>query len=153
MRLYEIDNAIMECVDEETGDIVDVERLNALEMERDAKIESVCLWKKDLEAEAKAIDEEIKKLQARKKADENKVESLKSWVGYALNGVKFKTPKVAVSYRHSTATEFTGDVTALDDKYCTIKRTASLTAIKEALEQGETIEGARIVERESVIIK
>lgn len=153
MRLYEIDNAIMDCVDEETGDIVDIERLNALEMERDAKIESVCLWKKDLEAEAKAIDEEIKKLQARKKADENKVESLKSWVGYALNGVKFKTPKVTVSYRHSTATEFTGDVNSLREGLYKTEKKASLTAIKEALEQGEVIEGARLIEKESVIIK
>lgn len=153
MRLYEIDNAIMECVDEETGEVVDIDRLNALEMERDAKIESVCLWKKDLEAEAKAIGEEIKRLQERKRADENKAESLKSWVGYALSGAKFKTPKVSVSYRKSTSTEFDGDVNTLPDKYCTIKREVSKTALKEALDAGEVIEGARLVQKESVIIK
>lgn len=153
MKLYEIDNAIMECVDEETGEVVDIDRLNSLEMERDAKIESVCLWKKDLEAEAKAIDEEIKILQARKRTDEAKAEYLKKWVGMALNGVKFKTPRVSVSYRHSQATEYDGDIDKLDDKYCKIERKPSLTAIKEALEQGAEIEGARIVERESVIIK
>jgi hypothetical protein len=35
MKLYEIDNAIMDCVDMETGEIIDVERLSALQMERD----------------------------------------------------------------------------------------------------------------------
>lgn len=152
MKLFEIDEAIMNCVNED-GEVVDIDRLNALEMERDAKIESVCLWKKDLEAEAKAIDEEIKKLTQRKKTDEAKAEYLKKWVGMALNGVKFKTPRVTVSYRHSTATEFTGNVDSLRDDLCKIERKASLTAIKEALEQGEVIEGARIVEKESVIIK
>ena len=35
--LYEIDNEILECVDEETGEILDEEKLNALEMEREKK--------------------------------------------------------------------------------------------------------------------
>lgn len=152
MKLFEIDEAIMDCVNED-GEVVDIDRLNALEMERDAKIESVCLWKKDLEAEAKAIDEEIKKLQQRKKTDEAKAEYLKKWVGMALNGVKFKTPRVAVSYRHTTTTIFEGDVRTLPDRFCKITREPSKTAIKEALEQGEVIEGARIEEKESVIIK
>ena len=152
MKLFEIDQAIMDCVNED-GEVIDVDRLNELEMERDTKIESVCLWKKDLEAEAKAIDEEIKKLQARKKADENKIESLKGWVKYALGGIKWKTPRVSVSYRRTTSTIFDGDVNKLPDRFCKITREPSKTAIKEALEQGEVIEGARLEEKESVIIK
>ena len=30
MTLYEIDSAIMDCVDEETGEIIDLEKLEAL---------------------------------------------------------------------------------------------------------------------------
>lgn len=152
MKLFEIDQAIMDCVNED-GEVIDVERLNELEMEREAKIEAVCLWKKEFDAEAKALDEEIKKLQQRKKIDVSKSDYLNKWVGMALNGTKFKTPRVAVSYRHSTATEFDGDVNDLAEEYCTIKKTPSLTAIKEALENGVVIDGARLVERESVIIK
>ena len=44
--LYEIDADIMGCVDTETGEIVDIERLKALEMERDAKIEGVIFMEK-----------------------------------------------------------------------------------------------------------
>ena len=153
MRLYEIDNAIMDCVDEETGDVIDVERLESLEMERDIKISNIACWVKDLQAESKAIKEEIDKLQARKKADENKAESLKNFLAYYLNGVKFKDARASISYRHSTSTEFTGDVNSLRDDLCKVERKASLTAIKQALEQGEVIEGARLVEKESVIIK
>ena len=99
MKLFEIDQAIMDCVNED-GEVIDVDRLNELEMERDTKIESVCLWKKDLEAEAKAIDEEIKKLQARKKADENKIESLKGWVKYAVSSGKHRGCRYHTGVQH-----------------------------------------------------
>ena len=58
MKLYEIDAAIMECIDLETGEIVDADRLTALQMEREQKLENVALWIKDLDAEAKALKAE-----------------------------------------------------------------------------------------------
>ena len=66
--LYEIDNEILACVDAETGEILDTERLDALQMEREAKLEGVALWEKDLTAEANAVKEEADKLMARKRA-------------------------------------------------------------------------------------
>ena len=41
MKLYEIDEAIMACIDAETGEIIDADKLDKLTMERDAKIENV----------------------------------------------------------------------------------------------------------------
>ena len=46
--LYEIDNAILD----ETGEIIDGERLSELKIERDKKIESVALWYKNLMSDA-----------------------------------------------------------------------------------------------------
>lgn len=37
MNLYEIDNAILECVDQETGEIIDTDKLTSLQMARDEK--------------------------------------------------------------------------------------------------------------------
>ena len=37
MKLYEIDEAIMACVDAETGEIVDAEKLEALLIEKEEK--------------------------------------------------------------------------------------------------------------------
>ena len=54
MNLYEIDAAITACIDPETGEVLDEEALNALHMERSAKVESVALWIKNLNAEAAA---------------------------------------------------------------------------------------------------
>ena len=67
MKLYEIDNAILECIDMETGEVIDAEKLDALNIERDAKIENVVLWIKDLKAEAEAIKAEKLTLAERQK--------------------------------------------------------------------------------------
>ena len=102
MTLYEIDNAILSCTDQETGEIIDQEALDALQMEREKKLEGVALWIKDLRAEADAIANEVKSLTARKKAAENKAERLKAWLAGALEGEILKTSKVRVSYTHNT---------------------------------------------------
>ena len=102
MTLYEIDNAILACVDRETGEIIDPEALDALQMEREKKLEGVALWVKDLKAEAEAIGNEVKALTARKKAAENKAERLKAWLAGALEGEILKTSKVRVSYTHNS---------------------------------------------------
>ncbi|MBP0986458.1 MAG: siphovirus Gp157 family protein, partial [Oscillospiraceae bacterium] len=88
--LYEIDQDILDCVDVETGEILDTEKLDALQMERETKLEGVALWVKDLKAEAAAVKEEADKLTARKKALDNKIEGLKTWLLYALKGDKLK---------------------------------------------------------------
>ena len=41
MKLYEIDEAILNCIDTETGEIIDADQLDKLTMERDTKIENV----------------------------------------------------------------------------------------------------------------
>ena len=102
MTLYEIDAAILACVDQETGEIIDPEALDALQMEREKKLENVALWVKDLKAEAEAIGNEVKALTARKKAAENKAERLKAWLAGALEGEILKTSKVRVSYTHNS---------------------------------------------------
>lgn len=152
--LYEIDADIMACVDMETGEIVDIDRLKALEMERDKKIEGVILWRKDMLAEAEAIKNEVKKLQDRIRPLENKAEQLKAYINYALEGQKFKTERCAVSYRKTTSVVI-DDPTKIPPKYLKdIKEDwISKTAIKEALEEGMTIDGAHQEEKQSIIIK
>ena len=75
MNLYEIDNAILNCVDMETGEIIDMGKLNALQMERAQKIENIGCWIKNLLSDADALDKEKKNLAARQKAAENKAAS------------------------------------------------------------------------------
>lgn len=153
MTLYEIDQQLLDCIDLETGEIIDAEKLTELTMERDEKIEKVALWIKELKAEAEALKAEKQSFADRQKAAENKIESLKKWLVDALNGEKFKTTKVAVSFRKTKSVDVP-DIFALDENYVKYAEpTADKAAIKKAIEAGETVKGAQLVENVSVSIK
>lgn len=158
MKLYEIDNAILDCIDLETGEVIDTERLDDLQMERVAKIENVALWIKDLKAESEAIKAEKMALAERQKVAENKAESLKNWLAYALDGQKFSTAKCAVSFRKTEKVEIS-DVGMIrlmkeHDELLTYKDPEpNKTAIKQALKDGLTVQGVQLVQNMSTIIK
>ena len=160
--LYEIDNEILACVDAETGEILDTERLDALQMEREAKLEGVALWEKDLQAEAAAVKEEADKLMARKRALDNKIQALKSWLLIALAGEKLKTPRCNVYQTHSTRVSVedeAGLVSFLQtlnepERFLRFKDPElRKDEIKKALKEGTIIPGASLEETESVVIK
>lgn len=158
MKLYEIDNAILDCIDLETGEVIDTERLDALNMERDAKIENVACWIKDLRAENEAIKSEKQKLDSRRKVNKNKIESLMGWLNYALNGTKFKTGKCAISFRTSESVEVTEEgLEALmkeHDELLTYKDPEpNKKAIKDAIKDGLSVAGVQLVQNVSTIIK
>ena len=153
MKLYEIDEAITKCVDAETGEIIDAEQLDKLYMEKEEKLENIALWIKDLKAEAEALKAEKMAFAERQKVAENKMESLKKYLAYALDGKAFKSTRASVSFRKSQAVEIT-DIYKLDENYLRYKEPeADKTAIKEALKAGKTVAGATLVENTSVIIK
>ena len=150
------------CVDAETGEILDAEKRDALEMERERKLEGVTLWVKDLSAEASAVKEEADKLTARKRALDNKITALKSWLLTALDGQKLKTPRCSVYYTHtpklSVADEekLIGFLKTLEEPEQFLRfREPELRKdeIKKALKEGTIIPGASLEETESVVIK
>lgn len=153
MKLYEIDQAIMDCIDMETGEVINEELLNGLQMERDAKIENVALWIKELKAEAEALKAEKMAFAERQKVAENKMESLKKWLAYALNGEKFKTVRASVTFRTTEKVEV-ADIFKLDENYVRYRDPeADKDAIKKAIKAGQVVAGATLVPSTSVIIK
>ena len=159
MTIYEIDNEIMNCVDMETGEVIDTDKLNDLQMERDAKIENVACWIKELKAEAEAIKNEKQALADRQRVAENKAESLKNWLAYALNGEKFKTSKCSISYRNSESVEVTEEgLEALmrehEDLLTYKTPEPNKKAIKDAIKNdGLTVAGVQLLQKTSTIIK
>ena len=164
MTLYEIEADILTCVDPETGEIIDPAKLDALQMERERKLENVALWVKDLRAEAEAIGNEVQALTARKKAAERKAEALKTWLGDALAGEIFKTPKVRVSYTHNSRLNVTDEKAAIEyiektfvDPEAYLKyQTPEIRkdALKTLIKAGENfIPGVSLEPTESVVIK
>ena len=158
MTIYEINEGILNCIDPETGEIIDIDKLNELELERDAKIENVACWIKELKAEAEAIKAEKLALAERQKVAENKAESLKKWLAYALDGQKFKTSKCSISYRKSESVEVTDEglsnLMKEHDELLTYKAPEpNKKAIKDALKDGLSVQGVRLGCNTSVIIK
>ena len=158
MTIYEINEEILNCIDLETGEIIDIDRLNDLQLERDGKIENVACWIKELKAEAEAIKAEKLALAERQKVAENKAESLKKWLAYALNGEKFKTAKCSVSFRKTESVEVTDEglsnLMKEHDELLTYKAPEpNKKAIKDALKDGLSVQGVRLECNTSVIIR
>ena len=160
--LYDIDQDILNCVDLETGEILDTEKLDALQMEREAKLEGVALWIKDMKAEATAVKEEADKLTARKKTLDNKIEGLKTWLLMALDGEKLKTPRCNVYQTHNQRVAVADEAKLISflqtleepEKFLRFKDPElKRDEIKKALKDGTIIPGAELEETESVVIK
>lgn len=160
MKLYEINNALMELFDPETGEITDTALWDALQLEREQKLEGVACWVKNLLADADAIKAEKDNLAAREKAARNKAERLTAWLEQALGGEKLNTAKCAVSYRRSEAVEIADEAAfvAYAQQECpdllTYKQPVpNKTAIKAALKDCREIAGVALVAKQNMSIK
>lgn len=152
MNIYDIKREIEACVDKETGEIIDAAKLDALQMERDEKIENVALWIKNLTAEAKAIKEERVALAKRQLAAENKALSLKAYLADALGGKKFQTAKCAVSFRTSQHIEI-AEGASIPDEFLKQTVTVDKAGLTKAIKEGGIIEGVALVEGQSILIR
>lgn len=152
--LWKIDQAILSCIDFETGEIIDIDALEALSMQREQKIENVALWIKNLAADAVAYDAEAKAFAQRKKEALEKIEKLKGFLAKATNGQEFSTTKCAVSFRKSKRVEvFNAD--AIPKAFLTekIEYSPNKTAIKKAIESGQAVNGCALIENINTTVK
>jgi predicted small secreted protein len=167
MTLYNIDNKILEIiergfvVDEETGEIIDAHeevsaRLEELEFDRAAKIENIALYIKNMESLVVSLKAEEKALADRRRAREKRIENLKNYLTSSMvaaneNGIE--TSKVCISFRKSESVVVNEEI--LDRKYFNekVSYTPDKTAIKKALKDGATIDGAYIETKQNLQIK
>lgn len=155
-KLYELIKEIEDFVpeiDEETGEILNCAELDLLEVEKEQKVENICLWIKNLLSDSAAYKAEKESFQKKEQAAKNKAESLKKYLTYALGGEGFKTDRVTVSYRKSESVNIE-DVTRLDDEFIRVPEPVpDKTAIKQAIKAGREVVGAELVERKNIQIK
>ena len=169
MTLYEIDAQIAALdgaaeddmlIDAETGELISVSQaLDALRMEREAKLENVACWVKNLSAEADAIREEENRLVKRRKAAEMKAANLKSWLLAAMtreDGTtdKLKTGRVAISVkRNPPSTVVDDELLPSTYKVAKITYQPNKEMIKRELLSGGEVPGAHLEYGRSVVIK
>lgn len=152
--LYHIDQAILNCIDMETGEIIDIEQLERLQIERDTKIENVICWIKNLESDAAAIKEEANNLTNRAKKAENKAAELKIWLAGALGGQAFDSARCAVSWRKSESVEIEDEKLIPNEyKIPKIEYKPDKTYIKNMIKSGTAVPGCKVVQKLNAQIK
>ncbi|MBP5718659.1 MAG: siphovirus Gp157 family protein [Abditibacteriota bacterium] len=164
MTLYEIDARIRDFnfeIDPDTGEFLNADALDALQMERSSKLENIACYYKNISADAKAIKDEETALKKRREALERKADWLKRYLSTSLDGQKFATARAAISFRKSqsvrvdnvelaiSALEGMGHTDALRYKSPEIDK----SKVKQILINGEQIPGVQIVESLSATIK
>jgi hypothetical protein len=159
--MYEISNEAMDIVSalEETGGELTPAIQSALAINQNELQEKAINYSyaiKTVSNDVEAISEEIKRLQALKKAKENVVQKLKDTVVNAMQiyGIeKVETPTLKLSIRRSEAVEVDDN---FDDDIYMIKKvtyTPDKTRLKEAIKKGESIQGVTLKENYNLQIK
>ena len=159
--LYAIDQVYLALADSlETGELTpEIETALAItEQELQVKAVGYGYIIKDAEANIDAIDAEIKRLQALKKSEQTKAERMKSAISNAMQhfGIhEVKTPTLKLSFRKSTRVVGMS-FDELPEAFITIvpeQRKPNLTAIGNALKEGQAVGDYRIEEHLNLQIK
>ncbi|PVX40580.1 viral Gp157 protein [Pasteurella langaaensis DSM 22999] len=108
-----------------------------------------------------AIDTEIKRLTAMKKARQNRIDEIKDYLKFNMQktGIyKIECPLFKISYseRAQSAVEIDEKLfmdNNINEDFVNIKITPNKTAIKEALKRGDSVVGARLVDSQVLSIK
>ena len=159
MNLFEIDKQILGCVDEETGEVVDLDRLESLNLQRDEKISNICKWIINLKSDAAQLKEQEDRFKERRQKAQKKAESLKNFLLTYMNGRPFKTAEFSATFRKSSAVEIINQdaFEAFAEKNRGLLTfpapVPNKTAIKAALDAGEEVPGAAIKQNTNLIIK
>lgn len=152
-ELYSINNQILECIDEETGEIIDYEKLQQLGMKKETIIEQLAKMYKNETYFNACCEKEIDELRYKKEMSQKKMENIKKVLWDELNGQNFKTASVKISYRKSTEVKV-DDINQLDDDYLRYKEPEpDKKKIRESLNRGIHLNGVRLIEKQNIQIK
>lgn len=151
--LYEINQEILSCIDAETGEIIDFERLQALQIEREEKLENVALWYKNLVSDAAQYKAEKDAFAEKERKATEKAERLKQFLNETLAGNKYKSTRVTIYFTKRDSV-IVDDVYKIPENYVRYEApTADKIAIKAAIKAGEQIAGVHIENKQSICIK
>ena len=154
MKLFEINEEIENLIDFSTGEILDPEAFDKLQMARTEKLQNIALLYKNMTSDAKQLKELEKEYSDRRKRCEKTAEWCKETLARELDGEKLEDEKkrFKISWRKSEKVEITNeDIVPAEF----VKQTISFDklAMKDAMKNGNVIEGVQLVETQSIQIK
>lgn len=154
MKLYDLTAnvaAIYNRVLDDDADLAVLEdTLQSLEGAIEVKAENMAKFVLMLNADADAIDSEIKRLQARKAARLNRAERIKAYLKNQLEFIgkdKVQTPLMTVAIRKNPPSLVIDDVAAIPTEYLTMipaRFEPTKELIKESLKAGNEVPGAHL---------
>ena len=164
MNLYELNQnfnnliSVLENTEDENIKELIKKSMDQITLETNEKIENIIKYIKNLEAEAEALEKESKRLNDRKIRTLKKVDNLKNYLKdftNTLDSKKYHTGIFNISIRKNAAAIIIENDFLVPDEFCKteIIRKVDKIALKERLKAGEVIEGVKLQQSESIIIK
>lgn len=162
MNIYEISESLLNleeamenCSNEEEVKEIIAKSIEEMSGTLKDKVDNSVRFIRSREAEIKALSEEIKFLQAKKKSLENKVESFKDYLFQftKLQAGEVKGNVFRLKVRNNPVSVKILDESLVDEIFVNYKRVIDTTSLKEALKSGAEIKGAELVRNESLSIK
>lgn len=153
--LYELTgqfNQVAEMLSEDEFNPAVIDTLEAIDMAIEDKADGYARLIKNQEAASKSNAEEIKRLQARKKAIDNSVKNMKLSLQNAMNEIgktKFKTDLFSFNIQKNQPSVEIVDENLIPDEFKKIKVEFDKTAIKEA----GNVPGVELTQSESLRIR
>ena len=146
----ELENVINQMfleVDEETGEIPEdiMQKIEDLQIMKDEKLESIGVIIKSKKAFMDALKNEKANLDKGIRGCDREIEWLEGYVANILDGEKWKSTKVAYSFRKS-AKVIIDDESLIPNQFIKekIERSPDKTAIKKAIDEGVEVSGTHI---------
>ena len=141
-------------VDEETGEYYDISNIGELDGRIEEKIDACACYVKELEAEIAEMKSEEQRISKRRKAREGKADRIKALMLDGMNAcgmVRNETARACVKLRNTRFVDVY-DMGELPDAFVRVKQEPDKNAIKDAISKGEDIPGARMADRQSLVI-
>lgn len=144
-------------VDEETGKVVGLEELEAVNARLEDKLEAVACYIKAQKMLARDIKQEAAELEKRRRSIEAKVLRLEKYLTQNMEAVgktSFETAKCKIGFRASSRVEIV-QPDKLPQSCWVIAETRrpDKTAIKKIITEGGSVPGAMLVECRNISIK
>lgn len=155
MKLYEITEMYeaMEALDEDIDITAALENIDgALE----EKLESIAKLVRNLDAKAKAYEEEEKRLRAQKQAAKNRVDAIKRYVKENMEVIGKDKVEAGIfkwSLQNGPGRVEITDETKIPEEFFVTEIKPLKTEIKKAIEEGRITEGAEIVRDKSLRLR
>lgn len=156
MKLYELSEIYNNIIDLDLPEEELTTALQNIDEQIEAKADNIAKVLRELEGQIETIKAEETRLKEKRKAIENKRESLKNYLKNQmeiLDKKKIKTDLFSFNISRNKASLKILDETKIPETYFTITRTPKKQDILEAYQEGKLTEGIELEQTESLRIR